>query len=170
MIGPQSFASVQTVPKVDLNRYVGTWYDIASNPILFQPSCPCERQVLTPEPSHKVSVFNSCNKKTASGPLSTIHGTAQAVDSTDAKLAVDFGLPWKGDYWIIGLDPDYRYAVVSDRFGYSLYILSKTPELDKSLYEAALEAAQKANVSTKRLVFSDQLGCQYPPTDAGLGE
>ncbi len=159
-----AFARIQTVPHVELDRYVGTWYDISSNPILFQPSCACERQVLTPTADGKVSVFNSCNDPTAKDPLSEIRGTAEAVDPTDSKLAVDFGFPWKGDYWIIALDPEYRYAVVTDRFGYSLYILSKTPELDESLYNEALHsAATQVNVSN--LKFSDQTGCVYPPVN-----
>lgn len=159
-IGAQ--AKVETVSHVDLSRYVGAWYDIASNPIIFQPSCPCERQLLTPTANGKVSVFNSCNKDTVDGKLTEIRGTAEPEDATNAKLAVDFGFPWKGQYWIIALDSDYRYAVVSDNFGYSLYILSKTPQLDPALYEQALQQAQAAHVSVKNLVASNQLGCTYP--------
>lgn len=165
LFGSSAFAAVETVSHVDLSRYVGTWYDIASNPIIFQPSCPCERQVLTPTADGKVSVFNSCNKGSPDGQLSEIRGTAEPVDGTNSKLAVDFGFPWKGAYWIIALDTDYRYAVVSDNFGYSLYILSKTPQLEDSLYQQALKSAQAANVNTKNLVFSSQVGCQYPPVN-----
>ncbi len=158
---PSAFARVETVPSVDLTQYVGTWYEIARNPIIVEPKCPCARQVLTPRPDGQVDVFNSCNKYKVSGKLSVIRGTAKPSDPTGAKVAVNFGFPWKGDYWIIALDSDYRWAAVTDRFGYSLYILARTPFLDQASYEEAVKAAS-AQVSVRRLRPTEQLGCTYP--------
>jgi apolipoprotein D and lipocalin family protein len=159
-----AFAKVETVAAVDLARFAGTWYEIARNPIIFEPVCACARQVLAPLPNGQISVLNTCNKNNVDGPLTSIRGTAEATDASDSKLAVDFGFPWKGDYWIIDLAPDYSYAVVTDRFGYSLYILSKTPNMDETSYQNALKAAE-TQVSIKRLVVTDQTGCTYPATN-----
>jgi apolipoprotein D and lipocalin family protein len=156
-----AFASIKTVPQVDLAKFAGTWYEIARNPIIFEPKCACARQVLTPMPDGKVAVLNSCNKDDVNGKLTTIRGTAEASDDTGAKLAVDFGFPWKGDYWIIDVAPDYSYAVVTDRFGYSLYILSRTPQMDPVSFQDALDAA-KTQVSINRLKITDQNSCTYP--------
>mgnify|MGYP000087239016 CR=1 FL=1 len=55
-----------------------------------------------------------------------------------AKLEVQFFWPFHGDYWIIELDPDYRYAAVRHPSRDYLWILARTPALDPSLYRALL--------------------------------
>jgi apolipoprotein D and lipocalin family protein len=158
----QGIAELMTVPYVDLGKYAGTWYQIARNPVFFENGCVCSRQVLSPNPDGSIGVYNSCNDQTVSGPLEEIRGTAE-VDNpgTNSKLTVDFGLPFKGTYWVIGLDSDYRYAVVSEPRKSVLYILSKTPSLDPVLYDEALALAA-AQLDTSRLTRTLQEGCQYP--------
>lgn len=153
---------LQTVQSVDLSRYAGTWYQIARNPLIFEWGCVCSRQVLTPQEDGRIEVYNSCRHRAIDGKVREIRGFASVADTTtNAKLDVDFGLPWSGKYWIIGLDPEYRYAVVSDPWRFSLYILSKTPTLAPELYEEALkQAALQTDVS--HLKMTPQEGCQYP--------
>lgn len=152
-------SEVQTVTFVDLGRYAGTWYQIARNPLIFEWGCECSRQILTPKEDGDVDVYNTCNFRSPQGSLREIRGTARVVDAqTNAKLEVDFGLPWKGDYWVIGLDPEYRWAVVTDSRKWSLYILSKTPTLEAELMEAALKTAAE-QVDTSRLHMTNQQGC-----------
>lgn len=155
-------AQLKTVPYVDVQQYLGTWYQIARNTLPFEAGCVCSRQVLSLLESGKVGVFNSCNKNTVDGPLMTISGEAENVDTTsNAKFLVDFKLPQKGDYWIIGLDDQYRYAVVSDPSMRSLYILSKTPQLKEYLYNEAVAKAQE-QVDTSKLEITLQTDCTYP--------
>ena len=161
LMSPKLFAAIHVVEQVDLNRFIGTWYEIARNPIIFEPKCACAQQKLGQLDTNTVSVYNSCNVGSIGGKLSEIRGTATPVDGLSSKLAVDFGFFWKGDYWVIALDPEYKYAVVTDRFGYSLYILSKTPTLDSALYAKALASAE-TQVKTDRLVVTPQEGCTYP--------
>lgn len=162
-ITQSAFADLITVPQVDLGRFAGTWYQIARNPIIFEPAnCFCARQVLTPRADGKIDVYNSCNRDSLTGPLAEIRGTAEVSDpKIMSKLSVNFGSPIKGDYWIIALDKEYRYAVVTDRFKYSLYILSKTPTLDEVLYQQAVTDAQ-VQVKTNKLKMTPQLDCRYP--------
>lgn len=157
-----AYADLITVPFVDVNQYLGTWYQIARNPLPFEDGCVCSRQVLSLTTDGKVSVYNSCNNLTVEGPLREIRGFATSDDPiTNAKFTVDFGLPKKGAYWIIGLDSQYRYAVVSDPTKTSLYVLSKTSELAPHLYEEAIKKAS-AQLDTSKLTRTLQSNCTYP--------
>ena len=155
-------SELKTVPHVDISCYLGSWFSIARNPLPFEDGCVCSRQNLSALPDGQIRVLNTCNDKTATGPLRSIEGTATNDDpATNARYTVDFGLPQKGQYWIIGLDADYRFAVVSEPSRRALYILSKTPQLAPAVYAEALEIAAK-QVDTSKLVLTNQTGCVYP--------
>jgi apolipoprotein D and lipocalin family protein len=156
-----AFANLETVDFVDPARYVGNWYQVAGNPMPFEPkNCECALQSLSLS-DRGIEVLNTCQAGGVGGPVNSIRGVARPEDSTNAKLEVDFGLPRKGKYWVIGLDPDYRWAVVSDPSKYSLYILSKTPELPEELFNQALEVAKK-QLDLSRLRKNIHTGCSYP--------
>ncbi len=158
----QAHADMTTVPYVDLSQYAGTWYQIARKILPFESGCVCSQQILSARADGKIGVYNSCNDKTIDGPLREISGFAVNLDPvSNAKFLVDFGFPKKGSYWIIGLDKNYRYAVVSEPSQSSLYILSKTPVLDSGLFQEAVATAAK-QVDTSDLVMSIQQGCTYP--------
>jgi apolipoprotein D and lipocalin family protein len=163
VISVEAKAELKTVPFVDVNRYLGDWYQISHIPLFFEGgTCACARQRLTLGSKGVVNVYNSCNDQNAKGKLRDIQGEAYNDDPiTNAKFTVDFHLAQKGTYWIIGLDPEYRFAVVSDKFQYSLYILSKTPTLSAKLYQEALRVAA-SQLDTSKLETTDQNGCQYP--------
>lgn len=154
---------LETVPYVDVKSYLGTWYQIARNPLPFEGDCACSQQTLGLDTvKNHVTVYNSCNDKTPAGVLRDIRGFATSDDPvSNARFTVDFGFPQKGQYWIIGLGANYEYAVVSDPSRRSLYILSKTPTLDPALYVEALGKAQ-AQLDTSKLLITEQNGCSYP--------
>lgn len=156
-------SEIKTVSSVDVGQYLGTWYQMAHNPMAFEGQCACAQQKLgATATTGTVSVFNSCNDKTPAGPVRSVTGTATSNDSvTNSKFTVDFGFPRKGEYWIIGLDSTYRYAVVTDSRGESLYILSKTTTLDPQLYDEAVALAAQ-QVNTSKLEVTNQVGCTYP--------
>ncbi len=158
-----AFFGIETVPRVDLGRYAGTWYRVSANPIIVEPKCACARQVLTPSNDGRIEVLNTCQRDQVGGEPVEIRGFATSNDETGARLSVDFGLPWKGQFWIVALDSEYRYAAVTDSVGYSLYIVSRTPELAPELYQEAVAAAQRANVRVDKLVMQSHQGCTYPP-------
>jgi apolipoprotein D and lipocalin family protein len=157
-------AELKTVDYVDLVRFAkGDWYQISHNPLSFEGGpCACARQRLAPMEDGRIYVYNSCNDKNPSGKLRDIKGTATVEDKqSNSKLSVDFGLPFKGTYWIIGLASDYRFTVVSNSDERALYILSKTPTMTKDDYKAALAMAAK-QLDTSKLKFTEQKGCTYP--------
>lgn len=157
----QAMAQLRTVPRVEIPQYAGTWYQIAANPEIFEAGCKCSRQLLTPREDGKLDVYNSCTEE-LTGRLREIHGVATNDDeATNARYTVDFNLPWKGQYWIIALAEDYRYAVVSEPDKKSLFILSRTPTMTPEDYELAVnEASTQVNIGNLRT--TDQVGCEYP--------
>ena len=158
---------LEPVDFVNPAKYLGRWYQIARNPLPFEPiNCVCTQQTLTiageSEAGPIVGVHNSCNVGTPDGPIREIRGTATIDDlNSNSTLTVNFNVGPLGKYWIIGLDPYYRWAVVSDPERRSLYILSKTPTLNNTLYRRALRAAKKQNSLDKLLVTSHR-NCAYP--------
>jgi len=127
---------LQTVAKVDVQRYLGTWYEIASFPHRFQKGCVATSAVYSLRDDGQLEVVNECHQETLTGPLKSVHGRARVVDPvTSARLEVTFFWPFWGDYWVIDLDPDYRWVVVGHPSRNYLWILSRTRTLDESLYE-----------------------------------
>lgn len=118
---------LSTVPHVDLNRYAGKWYEIASYPQSFQKGCEFTMAEYTLSDQGYVIVENTCRRN---GKTSSIKGKAKVVkNSGNAKLKVSFFWPFSGDYWIIDLADDYRYAVVSSPGKNYLWILSRTTNI-----------------------------------------
>jgi len=130
--GGPSPASPAVVPHVDLGRYTGTWYEIASFPQHFQRGCTDSKAVYTLRADRKIEVLNSCFRN---GNVDTAKGKAWVIDSSsNAKLKVSFFWPFRGDYWIIELGKDYEYAVVSTPSMQYLWILARRPQMDEGLY------------------------------------
>ena len=89
---------LQVVSHVDLNRYLGIWYEIARFPNRFQEGCVASRATYTLLEDGKIGVLNQCYKGGLSGELSSATGKAWVVDKeTNAKLKVSFFWPFTGD-------------------------------------------------------------------------
>lgn len=147
---------LRSVSSVDLSRYSGTWYEIARYPNRFQRDCQSDTTAeYTLRKDGKVQVVNSCRQK--DGKTKTARGTAKVADkATNAKLRVTFFWPFYGDYWVIGLDPDYRYAIVGEPKRKYLWILSRTPDLDPPTYKAILEQVKTAGYNSEKLIKTHQ--------------
>ncbi len=142
----------QTVPSVDLARYVGRWYEIARLPNGFPKKCAGGvTATYALRPDRKVTVLNECRK--ASGEITRAKGTAKIADKkTNAKLKVTFFWPFYGDYWILDLGPNYEYAVVGEPGRRYLWILSRTPQIDDALYQGLLAKMAEEGFDTGRMI------------------
>ncbi|MEZ4299809.1 MAG: lipocalin family protein [Polyangiaceae bacterium] len=141
-----------TVPSVDVTRYTGTWYEIASFPQRFQKDCTGTTATYKLRDDGEIDVVNRCRKFALDGPEDIAEGRARIVDSsTNAKLEVSFFRPFWGDYWIIDLAPDYSYAVVGHPGRDYLWILSRSPRMDEKVYSGILDRLEKVGYETKRL-------------------
>ena len=128
------------VAEVDLQRYAGTWYEIASYPQRFQKGCHGTTATYTLNADGTIAVLNACNKDAPDGPKVSAEGRARVPDPTKpGQLEVSFFGPFWGDYWVIDLDNDYRYAVVGQPSRDYLWILSRTPQIDAAVYEQILD-------------------------------
>lgn len=131
--------TLETVPNVDLKKYAGKWYEIASYPQSFQKRCNCTTAEYTLTDKGYVIVENRCNKDSVNGKQTYIKGKAFAVENTgNAKLKVQFFWPFKGKYWIIDLADDYSFAVVGHPNRKYLWILSRTPIMNENVYQKIL--------------------------------
>ena len=149
---------LETVPSVDLARYAGTWYEIASFPQRFQKGCTGTTATYTLRNDGMVEVLNRCARDSLNGRVTVARGKARVVDKrTNARLKVSFFWPFWGDYWIIDLGRDYEYAVVGHPSRKYLWILSRTPTMDGATYAAILERLGAQGYDTSRLVRTLQV-------------
>lgn len=152
---------LQTVPHVDLARYVGTWFEIASFPQRFQRGCTATTATYTLRDDGQIDVVNRCREGTPDGPEKVARGRARVADpSTSAKLEVSFFRPFWGDYWIVDLGADYEYAVVGHPGRDYLWILSRTPTMDPELYASIVQRLQGQGYETDRLQRTTQPASQ----------
>jgi apolipoprotein D and lipocalin family protein len=148
-----------TVPSVDLQRYLGKWYEIASFPAWFQRDCTGTTATYALRDDGRIDVLNRCRKHTLDGPVDVSQGQARVVDrSTNAKLEVTFFRPFWGPYWIIVLDSDYQYAVVGHPSRDYLWILSRTPTMAEALYAELVAKVRALGYDDTRLRRTMQLG------------
>jgi len=126
---------LEVVDSVDLERYLGRWYEIASYPMYFQKGCTATTADYSLRDDGLIKVVNSCRKGSLDGKLKQSTGRAKVVDTvSNAKLKVSFFGPFWGDYWIIDLDPEYQWVVVGVPNRKYLWILSRTPQMDEALF------------------------------------
>jgi len=152
-----SYPPLKTVSSVDLNRYAGKWYEIASFPQRFQRGCHCTMAEYVQDKSDFITVINSCNKDSVNGRLDVANGKAFVQKGTgNAKLKVQFFWPFKGDYWIIDLADDYSYAVVGHPNREYLWILSRTAKMDSAVYKGILDRIKGNGFDISKLQITVQ--------------
>jgi apolipoprotein D and lipocalin family protein len=148
---------LQTVPRVDLGRYLGTWYEISSFPQRFQKGCTGSMATYTARPGGGIDVTNRCHLGSLDGPEKVAVGQARVVDaSSNAKLEVSFFRPFWGDYWIIALGDSYEYAVVGHPSRDYLWILARSPQMSPAIYAKILRQLTEQGYETSRLTRTVQ--------------
>ena len=151
--------STKTIPPVqsfDLNRYLGTWYEIARLPHRFEKDLVNVTATYTLRPDGAVQVLNR-GYKTAKGKWSEARGKAWVPDpDVPARLKVRFFWPFSAEYKIIRLDPDYRWAVVTSGTRDYLWILSRTPVLDEGVVQSLLQFVRDNGFDTGKLILVPQ--------------
>ncbi len=147
----------KTVEHVDVERYMGKWYEIAKFPQRFENGLVGVTATYTLLPNGKVGVLNSGHEGNFDGKLRTAKGKAWIIDSvTNAKLKVSFFWPFAGNYWILELGKDYEYAVVGDPSRKYLWILSRTPQMDETIYAGLLKRLHDMGFDISKLEKNPQ--------------
>jgi apolipoprotein D and lipocalin family protein len=141
------------VAKVDINRYLGLWYEIARIDHSFQKGCVASTAEYSLMPDGNIRVVNRCRKNNLEGEITSVEGKAWPKGSdTSAWLKVQFFWPFRGDYIIIDLDEkEYRYAVVGHPSRNYLWILSRMPQMDDETYRELLNKISKQGYNLDRI-------------------
>lgn len=150
----------RTVESVDVPRYLGLWHEVARLPQRFQDSATLRCEEVTAEyaplDDGRISVRNSCvNALDPARPTRLATGQAYVLEgSNNTRLRVSFFWPFYGDYWVLGLDPDYRWALVGAPSRRSLWLLSRTPSLPPAEMERALAIAREQGFDLGPLILA----------------
>jgi len=142
--------TLEVVPHVELEKYLGKWYEIAHLPARFQEGCTDTSATYTLSEDGSISVLNECIRN---GKMKRAKGKAKVVDRhSGAKLKVTFFWPFYGDYWIIDLGKDYDYAVVGTPNRKYLWILSRTHQIDDKLFSQLVESVKSKGFDLNNLI------------------
>jgi len=147
--------NIKSVQTVDLDRYIGSWYEIARYEHKFEKDCKNVTATYSIKENEKIEVINRCTKMTTGDKTKAI-GEAYSVDNTNAKLKVSFFWPFYGDYWIIMLDKNYSYAVISEPSKKYLWILSREKKLDEKIKEKILKRLESLDYDLSKLIWTVQ--------------
>jgi apolipoprotein D and lipocalin family protein len=142
-VNRQAEVPLTTVASVDVERYLGRWYEIARLPNGFQKDCEAVTATYSKRADGLIKVVNQCGAIEGSRARDAV-GKAKIVDAaTNAKLKVSFFGPFWGDYWIIDLKDDYSRAIIGEPSGRYLWVLAREPRIteeDRTALIAELEA------------------------------
>lgn len=156
-VNRQAEAPLQAVSSVDLDRYLGRWYEVARFENGFEKDCEGVTADYSMREDGLIRVLNSCREGAADGKLKTAEGKARIADaSTNAKLEVSFFGPFWGDYWIIDLEDDYSRSIVSEPEGRYLWVLSRTPIITDDERADVISTLNDLGYNTDALYFTKQ--------------
>ena len=152
-----------TVPNVDLQRYLGIWYEVARLPIRFEPADATDVTAhYSLNEDGSVRVQNRCLR---GDKLEEAIGQAKPIDDSNSKLEVSFlpeGLRWipfsKGDYWIMQLDATYTTALVGSPDRKYLWLLARLPQMDAATRDHYIAYAQQQGFDISALIHTPHTG------------
>lgn len=146
-----------TVDHVELDRYLGTWYEIARYPAPFQEGCVATSATYSLRDDGDIRVLNRCLVENLDGELREAEGRAKIVDEqSNAKLKVTFFWPFYGDYWVLALDEDYQWALVGEPSREYLWILSRTRQMDAELFDSIVRRLPALGYDPEQLLITPQ--------------
>jgi apolipoprotein D and lipocalin family protein len=159
---PRASTQPQTVEKVDLDRYLGLWYEIARLPNRFQELCKSNVVATYSKASNgAVKVENRCVNE--GGEMKEAIGEARSVEANNSKLEVRFAPSWLawlplvwGDYWVLHLEPDYSLALVGSPDRQFLWVLSRSKSIDKNKLDGLLGKAREQGFAAEKVVNTVQ--------------
>jgi lipocalin len=141
-----------TVKELDLNRYLGTWYEIARFPHSFEKNLVGVTATYRLREGGKIEVLNQGFKNTLDGEQSKAVGKAKILNKAEpGQLKVSFFWIFYADYYVLELDENYQYAMIGSSSDKYFWILCRTPQMASEIYEMLLEKARKRGYNLDKL-------------------
>lgn len=142
-----------TVKELDLNRYLGKWYEIARFPHSFEKDLVGVTATYRLKDDGKIEVLNQGFKNTLDGEQSKAVGKAKIPNKPEpGKLKVAFFWIFYADYFVLELDNEnYQYAMIGSSSDKYFWILGRTPQMDPATYNMLLEKAHKRGYNLEKL-------------------
>lgn len=152
-----SHPELKTVTNIDLQKYSGTWYEIARLPNSFEKGLKNITATYEVIDKNHVRVINKGVKEN-DGTVSTARGKAKVPNLREpGKLKVTFFWPFYGKYWIFHLDEkDYQYALVGHPNRNFFWILARKPKIDEALYQSLLKIATDNGFDVSKVIQPTQ--------------
>jgi apolipoprotein D and lipocalin family protein len=165
---PPSSSQPQTVDRVDLDRYLGSWFEIARLPNRFQDLCKSNVvATYSRASSGAVKVENRCLNE--AGEIKEAIGEARSVEVNNSKLEVRFAPGWLswlplvwGDYWVLYLESDYSVALVGSPDRQFLWVLSRNSSMEKAKLDFLLGKAREQGFAAEKVLVTVQKSVQSP--------
>ena len=146
---------LQTVQKVELNKYLGSWYEIARYEHFFERDCKNVTANYSMMDEKTIKVINKCTK-IQTNEKKEATGRAYAIDESNSKLKVSFFRPFYGDYWILMLDENYKYVVVGTPSREYLWILAREKTISEELRNEILQKLPTLGFDTSKFIWTIQ--------------
>ncbi len=145
-----------TVQNFNTDNYLGTWHEIARLPNGFEKGLSCVTATYSLKTNGKIKVVNK-GYKAEKDKWEDITGVAWAPNkSRAAEIKVRFFWPFAGDYFVLSINPDYTQALVGSPSRKFLWILSKSPQMNQTDYEALLKKAEELGFEVGAMDKIDQ--------------
>ena len=159
-VKPQKIMDKSVVKEFDLEKYLGTWYEIARFDHRFERGLVGVTANYSMRDDGKIKVINNGYKESLSGKFSEAIGKAKIPDPKNepAKLKVSFFWFFYGDYYIMELDKNYQWAIIGSSSDNYLWILCRTPQMDKIIYLECLDNLTKRGYDVSMLIKVEQKG------------
>ncbi len=152
-----SAQELSTVDQVDIEKYAGTWYEIARLPNSFERGLKCVTATYTLKDNGKIEVLNKGFSSGTKGKWKTARGSARVPDQNyPGRLKVTFFWPFAGNYYILALDEQYQYALVGDPSRKYLWVLARSSSLDQDIYTRLMEHAKKDGFDIQQVLKVEQ--------------
>lgn len=141
------------VNELDIEKYLGTWYEIARYDHSFERGLVGVTATYSYRKDGKIKVVNAGYKGTLDGQQSEAVGKAKIPNpAIPSKLKVSFFWFFYGDYFVLELDKDYKWAVIGSSSDKYLWILSRWPQMNDELYQQILNGLTQRGYNVSQLI------------------
>jgi apolipoprotein D and lipocalin family protein len=144
---------VTTVKNLEVQKYMGTWYEIARLDHRFESGLTGVTATYSLLPNGKIQVVNAGYKDSLTGKLTSAKAKAKLPNPREPGKLKVFFVPFFGaDYFVLDLDPDYQWALVGSSSPKYLWILSRNKNMDEETYQMLLNKLKLRGYATEKLI------------------